>query len=44
MKVLVTDYAWPDLEVEQVVLGEIGIELLMHPTVKRTHWRIWPVE
>ena len=31
MKVLVTDYAWPDLEIEQVVLGEIGIELVDAP-------------
>jgi D-3-phosphoglycerate dehydrogenase len=31
MKVLVTDYAWPDLEVEQGVLGEIGIELVEAP-------------
>ena len=29
--VLVTDYAWPDLEVEREVLSEIGVELLEAP-------------
>ncbi|MEC9004273.1 MAG: C-terminal binding protein [Planctomycetota bacterium] len=28
MKVLVTDYAWPDLEIERAILGEAGIELI----------------
>ena len=28
MKVLVTDYAWPDLEIEEAILGEAGIELI----------------
>ena len=31
-KVLVTDYAWPDLEIERRVLGEIGVELVEAPT------------
>ena len=30
-KVLVTDYAWPDLEVERAVLGEIDVELIDAP-------------
>ena len=30
-KVLVTDYAWPDLEVERGVLAEIGVELVAAP-------------
>jgi D-3-phosphoglycerate dehydrogenase len=30
-KVLVTDYAWPDLEIERGVLGQIGIELVEAP-------------
>ena len=30
-KVLVTDRAWPDIEVEQAVLGEIGVELIDAP-------------
>lgn len=30
-KVLVTDYAWPDLEVEKGVLKEIGVELIEAP-------------
>ena len=30
-KVLVTDYAWPDLEVERSVLAEIGVELVAAP-------------
>ena len=28
MKVLVTDYAWPDLEIEEAILTAAGIELL----------------
>ena len=28
MKVLVTDYAWPDLEIEEAILSAAGIELL----------------
>lgn len=31
-KVLVTDYAWPNLEIERRVLGEIGVELVEAPT------------
>ena len=31
MKVLITDYVWPDLEVERSILGEIGVELLAAP-------------
>ncbi len=31
MKVLVTDYAWPDLKVEEGILGEIGVELIAAP-------------
>jgi D-3-phosphoglycerate dehydrogenase len=30
-KVLVTDYAWPDLKIERRVLGEIGVELVEAP-------------
>lgn len=29
MKVLVTDYAWPDLEIEQATLGAANIELIV---------------
>lgn len=28
-KVLLTDYAWPDLDIEQQILGEAGIELVI---------------
>ena len=31
MKILVTDYAWPNLEVEKSVLNEIGVELIPAP-------------
>ena len=30
-KVLVTDYAWPDLEIEKGILGEIGYEVVASP-------------
>ena len=30
-KVLVTDYQWPDLEIEKRILGEIGAELVVAP-------------
>ncbi|MBI2505154.1 MAG: C-terminal binding protein, partial [Candidatus Latescibacteria bacterium] len=30
-KVLVTDYQWPDLEIEKRILGEIGVELVVAP-------------
>ena len=30
-KVLVTDYQWPDLEIEKQILGEIGAELVVAP-------------
>ncbi len=30
-KVLVTDYAWPDLEIEKKILGEIGYEVVASP-------------
>ncbi|MSR84404.1 MAG: C-terminal binding protein [Candidatus Latescibacteria bacterium] len=30
-KVLVTDYQWPDLEIERHILGEIGTELVVAP-------------
>lgn len=29
MKVLLTDYAWPDLEIEQAILANAGIELIV---------------
>ena len=29
MKVLITDYAWPDLEIEQTILANAGIELIV---------------
>lgn len=28
-KVLVTDYAWPSLDIERDVLGEVGAELVV---------------
>lgn len=31
MKILVTDYAWPNLDVEKSVLGHIGAELIPSP-------------
>ena len=31
MKVLVTDYVWPSLDVEERVLSEIGVELVVAP-------------
>ena len=34
MRVLVTDYVWPNLEVEEGVLGEIGVELVVAPDAK----------
>ena len=30
-KVLITDYQWPDLEIEKHILGEIGAELVVAP-------------
>ena len=30
-KVLITDYAWPDLEIERGILGEIGYEIVAAP-------------
>lgn len=33
-KVLITDYAWPDLEIEQRMLSEAGIELVVAPDGK----------
>lgn len=31
MKVLVTDYAWPDLDIERAILAEAGAELVVAP-------------
>lgn len=31
MKVLVTDYAWPNLDVERTILSEIGVEIIEAP-------------
>ena len=28
LKALITDYAWPDLEVERAILGQAGIEVV----------------
>jgi D-3-phosphoglycerate dehydrogenase len=35
-KVLITDYAWPDLSIEQGILGEVGAEVIAapHPDVE----------
>lgn len=30
-KILVTDYQWPDLEIEKKILGEVGAELVVAP-------------
>jgi D-3-phosphoglycerate dehydrogenase len=30
-RVLLTDYAWPDLDIERSILGEIGAELIVAP-------------
>ena len=30
-RVLVTDYAWPNLEIERAILAEVGAELVIAP-------------
>ncbi|MCC7265565.1 MAG: C-terminal binding protein [Candidatus Latescibacteria bacterium] len=35
-KILVTDYQWPDLEIEKRILGEIGAELVVAPDGEET--------
>ena len=30
-KVLVTDYAWPDLDIERDILAKVGVELVVAP-------------
>jgi D-3-phosphoglycerate dehydrogenase len=32
LRVLITDYAWPNLEIERAILGEVGAELVVAPT------------
>ncbi len=36
-KVLLTDYAWPDVEIERRVLGEAGLELVVAPSPEPEH-------
>ena len=39
-KVLITDYAWPDVEIERRTLAEVEAELIVAPKEKQDG-RVW---
>ena len=40
-QVLVTDYAWPSLEIERRILGAVGAELRLQKAARRRSYYNW---